>query len=95
MNRTVSCIAKFRLGHLVSTPKALAILTQDDILTAIYRHSAGDWGEVDDHDRCQNESALEKGGRLFSVYRSIRGVTFWIITEADRSSSTVLLPADY
>jgi len=92
---THCCVAKFRLGHLVSTPNALATLTQDDILAGIYRHSAGDWGEVDEHDRRQNEVALEKGGRLFSAYRSTKGVKFWLITEADRSSSTVLLPEDY
>jgi hypothetical protein len=93
MSTASSCIAKFRLGHLVATPNALAMLTQDDILSAIYRHSAGDWGEVDDNS--QNESALEKGGRLFSVYRSKAGVKFWLITETDRSATTILLPQDY
>ena len=92
---THCCVAKFRLGHLVSTPNALAKLTHDDILTAIYRHAAGDWGDVDDHDRGHNESALEKGERLVSVYRTTRGVKFWIITEADRSSTTVLMPEEY
>jgi len=88
-------IAKFRLGHIVSTPNALSQLTQDDILLAIQRHQAGDWGDVDEDDRTKNELSLEQGFRLFSVYRAANGVKFWLITEADRSYSTVLLPEDY
>lgn len=88
-------VAKFRLGRIVSTPNALSRLAQDDILLGIRRHQAGDWGEVDAHDRAANEQALREGARLLSVYCSAAGVTFWIITEADRSSTTVLLPQDY
>ncbi len=89
------CLAKFRLGHIVSTPNALSQLTQEDILTGIQRHQAGDWGEVDEHDRMENELSLQKGFRLLSVYHAGNGVKFWIITEADRSATTVLLPEDY
>ena len=88
-------IAKFRLGHIVSTPNALEHLTQDDILLGIQRHQAGDWGDVGEHDRHENELSLQQGFRLLSVYHSATGVKFWIITEADRSVTTVLLPEDY
>jgi len=88
-------IAKFRLGKIVSTPNALDRLTQDDILLAIGRHQAGDWGDVDEHDRAANERALVEGTRLWSVYHAGSGVKFWLITEADRSATSVLMPEDY
>jgi hypothetical protein len=88
-------IAKFRLGRIVSTPNALESLTHDDILRGIQRHQAGDWGDVEDDDRQGNERALIDGTRLWSVYHASNGNKFWIITEADRWSSTVLLPEDY
>ena len=83
------------LGRTVATPAALAALSQADIVAALRRHAAGDWGEVDADDRAANDDALKFGGRLLSAYRSEAGVTFWVITEADRSVTTVLLPADY
>jgi hypothetical protein len=88
-------VAKFRLGHLVTTSNALAKLTPEDILTGIQRHQCGDWGDVDQHDRQQNELALQQGSRLMSVYQAENGTTFWLITEADRSVTTILLPEDY
>ena len=88
-------IAKFRLGRIVATPAALASLTQEDILRAIQRHMAGDWGDVDEHDRKENEFSLTERLRLFSVYHAESGVKFWMITEADRRATTVLLPQDY
>jgi hypothetical protein len=88
-------VAKFRLGRIVATPNALASLTEQDITRAIQRHQAGDWGDVDQHDRKQNERALQTGCRLLSVYRSANGMVFWLITEADRSVTTVLMPDDY
>ncbi len=88
-------IALFRLGRIVATPNALNRLTQPDILTAIQRHQAGDWGNVDNHDRQANDSALTNSTRLFSVYHAVNSTKFWIITEADRSVTTVLLPEDY
>ena len=87
--------AKFRLGRIVATPNALERLCQDDILGAIARHQAGDWGDVDEHDRKENELSLQQGLRLFSVYHSATGVKFWLTTEADRSHTTVLMPEDY
>ena len=88
-------IAKLRLGHLVATPNALRSITNDDILAAICRHQSGDWGEVSEEDRRANDQALLAGTRVLSTYHAINGTEFWIITEADRSATTVLLPQDY
>jgi len=88
-------IAKFRCGKIVSTPNALSQLSQEDILMAIGRHQAGDWGDMDEHDRQANERALIEHTRLWSVYHAANGTKFWLITEADRSVTTVLLPEDY
>jgi antirestriction protein ArdC len=89
------CKAVVRLGRLLTTPAALEKIPNHEILAAITRHQSGDWGEVDKDDWNENERALNDGTRLFSVYRSIAGVKFWIITEADRSATMVLLPGDY
>jgi hypothetical protein len=64
-------------------------------ITAFTRHVRGDWGDVDDEDWEANERALMEGTRLLSVYRSAEGVKFWVITEWDRSLTTVLLPEEY
>jgi hypothetical protein len=87
--------AKFSLGRLVSTPNAISEIPNDEILAALCRHAGGDWGTLDDEDKASNDRALAKGGRLFSQYHSKAGVKFWIITECDRSATTVLLPEDY
>ena len=86
---------RFPLGQTVITPNALERLTQGDVLGALRRHAAGDWGDVCEEDRQENELSLREGFRLFSIYRSIAGEKFWIITEADRSVTTVLMPEDY
>lgn len=84
----------FQLGQIVTTANADAQLSPQAVQIAILRHAAGDWGEVHEDDRQQNERSLKDGSRLLSVYRS--GETaFWIITEADRSVTTVLMPEDY
>lgn len=88
-------VALFRLGRIVATSNALSRLSQDDILAAIRRHQAGDWGDLDDEDKRENQLSLEKGFRLFSVYHATSGVKFYVITESDRSVTTVLLPQDY
>ena len=85
---------KFQLGQVVITPTALEKLKSDDILHALNRHVVGDWGELDDEDRQTNDEALQSGDRLLSAYRS-GGTKFWIITEASREVTTVLLPEDY
>ena len=95
MSATAVSAAKFQLGQIVATPNALNHLTQDDIRSGIIRHQSGDWGDLDADDRKENDLSLERGTRLLSVYHASNGVTFWIITEADKSSTTVLLPEDY
>ncbi|NBV25657.1 MAG: hypothetical protein EBS05_27605 [Proteobacteria bacterium] len=87
--------AKFPLGRLVATPGALAAVPADQMLAAVRRHRVGDWGQMTVHDWEANELALTEGCRLLSVYRTHAGLKFWIITEADRSSTVVLLPEDY
>ncbi len=87
--------AKFPLGQLCATPAALAVLTESDIQLALDRHVSGDWGELDEDDKTENELSLHQGFRLLSAYRGVNGTKFWIITEADRSVTTVLLPSDY
>lgn len=91
----IHAVAKFRLGRIVSTPNALESITQDDILTAIGRHQFGDWGDVCAEDRKANDESLVDGTRILSVYQAVNGTKFWLITEADRSVTTVLLPEDY
>jgi len=87
--------AKFALGKVVATPGALAALTQDDLQQGLGRHQAGDWGDLDDDDRASNDRALIDGTRLLSAYKSACDTKFWIITEWDRSVTTVLLPDEY
>jgi hypothetical protein len=86
---------KFRLGRTVITSNALTKLSQSDIDNALRLHHLADWGDLGAHDREANERALHDGGRLLSAYRSDREEKFWIITEADRSATTVLMPGDY
>ena len=95
MSATAVSAAKFQLGQLVATPNALNRLTQDDIRSGIIRHQSGDWGDFGADDRKENDLALERGTRLLSAYQASNGVKFWIITEADKSSTTVLMPEDY
>ncbi len=87
--------AKFPLGQTVITIAAHQALNLIDVYASITRHQHGDWGEVCSHDRNVNQQALKHGFRLMSVYRDRGGTNFWIITEADRSVTTVLLPEDY
>ncbi len=86
---------KFPLGQLVATPNALAHITQGDIMDAIKRHVTGDWGDLDAEDKQVNDQAVVEGLRILSAYQGANGTRFWIITEADRSVTTVLLPEDY
>ena len=89
---------KFKLGNIVMTANAERQIPLDEMMIALQRHQHGDWGDVCEQDRKTNEEALELGNRLMSVYKSERElevITFWIITEWDRSVTTVLLPEDY
>ena len=92
---SASAEPKFPLGRLVATPAALEALTFDDITTALARHHRGDWGDVGKEDHAENELSLQQDFRLFSVYHGANGTKFYIITENDRSITTVLLPSDY
>lgn len=85
------------LGRVVATPGALELLERYGKGPAEYlaRHASGDWGDLDAHDRRANGRALRDGTRLFSAYRVSPLNTLWIITEADRSATTLLLPEDY
>ena len=87
----------FPLGQIVATPGALDTLAQagqgaHEFLT---RHVSGDWGELDADDRRENELSLREGFRLLSAYRLTTGEKMWIITEADRSVTTLLTPEEY
>jgi len=86
---------KFAFGRIVATPNALSKIPNEEILAALARHVRGDWGDLGKEDRDANEQALIDGGRLFSRYWSSSGIKFWVITEADRSATTILLPEDY
>jgi hypothetical protein len=87
----------FPLGRIVATPGALAALERANQSAALFltRHAGGDWGELDRADIAENEFSLAHGFRLLSSYRTGIGEKLWIITEADRSATTVLLPDEY
>ena len=88
---------KFRLGKLVATPGALDALTESgqSPMHFVTRHLQGDWGDCCQEDLQANENALLNGERLFSVYKTGKGTKIWVITEADRSSTCILLPEEY
>ena len=88
---------KFSLGQVVATPGALEALKESgqtpfDFLS---KHLTGDWGIVDAEDKQANDDALIHGERLLSAYLTTQGVKLWVITEADRSSTCLLLPEEY
>ena len=87
----------FSLGQVVATPGALEILkiAKQDPLILLSRHVTGDWGDLDEEDQQENELSVEEGLRILSAYAIPTGVKVWIITEADRSSTTILLPSEY
>ncbi len=68
---------------------------EEELQELIRRHASGDWGDLDEEDKQENNLSLERGFRIFSAYNTSSGMRVWIITEADRSVSTVLLPEDY
>ncbi len=88
----------FELGRVVATPGALEALATAGVDPGelLSRHASGDWGELDAHDRRENARSLKHGFRLLSSYRvGDAGGRVWIITEADRSSTCLLLPEEY
>jgi hypothetical protein len=88
---------KFHLGQIVATPGALAAFegSGENPACFIRRHVQGDWGDLSADDIRENEFSLENGLRLLSAYHLKEGTKIWIITEADRSVTTVLLPEEY
>lgn len=86
----------FALGQTVATPGALVAMEQSGVspLALLSRHQRGDWGDLDEEDKITNDNALKDGRRVLSSYRFDK-VTLWVITEADRSATTILLPEEY
>jgi hypothetical protein len=91
-------MSKFPLGQVVATPAALETMASMDGMvnanTLLRRHASGDWGDIDPGDVGMNDEALKTGDRIFSVYK-FGNKTMWLITEADRSATTLLTPSDY
>lgn len=90
-------LPRFALGQVVATPGALEALEEAGQLSQefLHRHIVGDWGELDEHDREANERAVRGGDRIFSSYLTKKGTKLWVITEYDRSVTTLLLPSEY
>ena len=89
--------ARFALGQTFITPgaqEALEIAGQTPI-QFLRRHMSADWGEVSEDDAQENELSLRDGFRVLSAYRTVKSQKIWIITEADRSATTILLPSEY
>lgn len=96
MNTTLKAL--FPLGQTVSTPGAIHALMEEGCGTSdlLSRHVSGDWGDLSEGDKEENELSLKEGFRIFSAYILPRTkVKVWVITEADRSVTTLLLPDEY
>ncbi len=89
--------ARFKLGQVVATPGALEALKEagQDPSEFLRRHHSGDWGDLGSEDKQENELSLREGFRILSAYHTSQGVKLWLITEADRSATTILLPEEY
>jgi hypothetical protein len=85
---------KFELGQIIATPGAMKDFGLALIAELLDRHARGDWGDLDAHDRRENERGVREGFRIFSGYDTPLGRA-WVITEADRSSTCILRPEDY
>jgi len=95
MSTPITATALVPMGQIVITPAALATISSLDIIHGLGRHSRGDWGELEEEDKTANDQSLKSGSRLLSAYHGEAGARFWIITEADRSVTTILLPDEY
>ena len=87
----------FKLGQIVGTPGALEELqeAEQNPLELIFRHVTGDWGDLTEEDKQENEFSLQRELRIFSAYELVTGKKIWVITEHDRSVTTILRPEDY
>ena len=83
---------KFNVGVLVITAAALESIPADDLCNSLDQHICGDWGDLDDDDRRENELALRIGSRLLSAYHTATDSKFYVLTSADRSLTTIFLP---
>ena len=92
---TLKSNRRFPLGQVVITQGALHDLPAEEVQESLLRHAEGDWGDVCKEDWELNDEALENQARLMSSYRTKKGIRFWIITEWDRSVTTILLPLEY
>ena len=94
MNRL---LPRFPLGRIVATPGALRVLEQanQSPFEFLERHQTGDWGDLCEDDKSENEFSVQNGFRILSAYRTRNDVKIWVITEADRSVTTFLLPHEY
>jgi hypothetical protein len=94
---TNGLLARFSLGRVVATPGALKALGEANQkpFEFLERHQTGDWGELCEEDKRENEFSVRNGFRILSAYRTRNGVKLWVITEADRSATTLLLPHEY
>ena len=104
MPQIANCaVPRFKLGRLVATPGAIHALQRSgqDPLVFVQRHRQGDWGDVDAGDKALNDEAiahegdLDRQSRVLSAYTTNAGEKLWIITESDRSATTILLPEEY
>jgi hypothetical protein len=87
--------AKFKSGRILITPAALKTFPREFFAICLNRHFSGDWGDLEQEDKDANDEALKNGSRIFSAFEDSMGERLWVITEADRSATTLLLPEDY
>ncbi|MBS1702849.1 MAG: hypothetical protein JST12_14390 [Armatimonadetes bacterium] len=87
--------AKFPLGEIAATANVTKEVPHEELLLLLRRHAQCDWGDLEEHDQLANWHSLADGKRLVSSYETSSGRTVWIITEGDRSATTMLLPTDY
>jgi hypothetical protein len=94
---TVSAQPLFPLGLTCATPGALEALShaKQEAAEFLHRHQQGDWSEMCEEDKRENEFSVDKRLRIFSAYHTSKGEKIWVITEADRSATTILLPSEY
>ena len=97
MNTNANTVTRFELGQTLITPGAQEALQEAGQAPHefLVRHEAGDWGELCEDDHKENELSLQQGFRLLSAYCTCKGRKIWIITEWDRSTTTILLPEEY
>jgi hypothetical protein len=88
---------RFDIGRMVATPGALEALQEagQNAMEFITKHQQGNWGDMKEEDKRENEFSVDKELRTFSAYRTSNGIKVWVITEADRSVTTILLPSEY